>query len=165
MLLFSSSGLLYQDVIEVITDLCAAGAPCISDFPSHRSERVCVFGGIAESQPNALSERIFGLFSGIHLLFDPIGATKGFSNRSERQSVAMTNAHVLVEGDHGRWVVVGSRNDLDLSVPSEQQVLVERSQGVLGYGSSCVRRITSTAENPSAHAKGASRVHVEGPGA
>lgn len=63
-----------------IGGLMGGGAPCVSDFPSHRSERVCVFGRIAEKQPNALSELIFGLFSGFHLLFAPVGATPGFLN-------------------------------------------------------------------------------------
>ena len=63
-----------------IGGLMGGGAPCVSDFPSHRSERVCVSERIAEKQPNALSERILGLFSWSELLFAPVGATQGFPN-------------------------------------------------------------------------------------
>ena len=57
------------------------------------------------------------------------------------------------------------RNDLDLSVPSGRQVVVERPQGVRGYGSSHVRRIASTAQDPSARPQVASRGDVERPDA
>ena len=56
--------------------------PGVSDFPSHRSERVCVSERIAEKQPNALSERIFGPFLLSDLFSHRVGATQEFPNTS-----------------------------------------------------------------------------------
>ena len=58
----------------------SGGTPCVSDFPSHRSERVWVSERIAGNQPNALSERISGPFLRSDLLFVLVGATQGFPN-------------------------------------------------------------------------------------
>ena len=47
------------------------------------SERVCLSSRLAEKQPNALSERIFGLFSLLDLLFAHVGATQEFPNNPD----------------------------------------------------------------------------------
>ena len=122
------------EVIHLGVGVLVSGAdPCVSDFSSHRSERVCVSGRLAEKQPNALSERILGLLFAVS---PAVCFCRSNSGVSEHLSVAMANTHVLMEGFCGRWLVDESRRPMDLSVSQGRQGMGQETQGLCGYGSS-----------------------------
>ena len=94
--------------------LVSGGAPCVSDFACHVPEtRTFLEHSTRTLFPNDFDSKD----PSPHVCSFSSKDLKSFRTAPEHQSLARTNTHVLVEGDHGRWMVEEPIRRMDLQVP------------------------------------------------